>query len=236
MRRLAVLNVVASLAALVSVAATAQTVAPPLNVLSLSASASTEVTMDLLSVTLSTTREGPDAGTVQSQLKQALDAALAEARRVAKPGQLDVQTGNFSLYPRYAAKGGITGWQGRAELLLEGRDTQAIAQLTGRIQTLTIGRVGYGLSREARERVEAEVTAQAITRFRERALAHAQQFGFAGYTLREVQVGSQDAPMFAAAPQMRMKSAAVASDEALPVEAGKATVTSTVSGSVQMTR
>lgn len=236
MRRLAVLNVVASLAALVSVAATAQTVAPPLNVLSLSASASTEVTMDLLSVTLSTTREGPDAGTVQSQLKQALDAALAEARRVAKPGQLDVQTGNFSLYPRYAAKGGITGWQGRAELLLEGRDTQAIAQLTGRIQTLTIGRVGYGLSREARERVEAEVTAQAITRFRERALAHAQQFGFAGYTLREVQVGSQDAPMFAAAPQMRMKSAALASDEALPVEAGKATVTSTVSGSVQMTR
>jgi predicted secreted protein len=233
-RRLAVLNVVASLAALVSVAATAQTVAPPLNVLSLSASASAEVTMDLLSVTLSTTREGPDAGTVQSQLKQALDAALAEARRVAKPGQVDVQTGNFALYPRYAAKGGITGWQGRAELLLEGRDTQAIAQLTGRIQTLTIGRVGYGLSREARERVEAEVTAQAITRFRERALAHAQQFGFAGYTLREVLVGSQDAPMFAAVPQMRMKSAALASDEALPVEAGKATVTSTVSGSVQM--
>jgi predicted secreted protein len=229
-------NVLASLAALVSVAAMAQTAAPPLNVLSLSASASAEVTMDLLSVTLSTTREGPDAGTVQTQLKQALDTALAEARRVAKPGQLDVQTGNFSLYPRYSAKGGITGWQGRAELLLEGRDTQAIAQLAGRIQTLSIGRVGYGLSREARERVDAEVTAQAITRFRERALAHAQQFGFSGYTLREVQVGSQDAPMFAAAPQMRMKSAAMAADEALPVEAGKATVTSTVSGSVQMTR
>jgi predicted secreted protein len=233
-RRLAVLNVVASLAALVSVAATAQTVAPPMNVMSLSASASAEVTMDLLSVTLSTTREGPDAGTVQSQLKQALDAALAEARRVAKPGQLDVQTGNFSLYPRYAAKGGITGWQGRAELLLEGRDTQAIAQLAGRIQTLTIGRVAYGLSREARERVEADVTAQAITRFRERALAHAQQFGFSGYTLREVQVGSQDAPMFASAPPMRMRTAAASADEALPVEAGKATVTSTVSGSVQM--
>jgi predicted secreted protein len=219
-----------------SVASAAQTAPVPQNLLTLSASASAEITMDLLSVTLSTTREAPDASTVQSQLKQALDAALAEARRVARPGQLDVQTGNFSLYPRYSAKGGITGWQGRAELLIEGRDTQAIAQLTGRIQTLTIGRVAYGLSREARERVESDVTAQAITRFRERALAHTQQFGFTAYTLREVQVGTQDAPVFASAPPMRMRAAAVAADEALPVEAGKATVTSTVSGSVQMSK
>jgi len=51
-----------------------------------------------------------------------------------------------------------------------------------------------------------------------------------------VQVGAQDAPMFASAPQMRMKASAAAADEALPVEAGKATVTSTVSGSVQMSK
>ena len=234
-RRLPVSCVIAALVATFSGASAAQTAPVPQNVLTLSASASAEITMDLLSVTLSTTREAPEASAVQSQLKQALDAALAEARRVAKPGQLEVQTGNFSLYPRYSAKGGITGWQGRAELLIEGRDTQAIAQLAGRIQTLTIGRVAYGLSREARERVESEVTAQAITRFRERALAHTQQFGFTAYTLREVQVGTQDPPMFASAPPMRMRTAAAA-DEALPVEAGKATVTATVSGSVQMSK
>ena len=49
---------------------------------------------------MTTTREGQDAATVQSQLKQALDAALAEARKAARPGQVEVQTGNFSLYPR----------------------------------------------------------------------------------------------------------------------------------------
>jgi predicted secreted protein len=192
----------------------------------------------MLSVTLATTREGADAGAVQSQLKQALDLALAEARKAAKPGQLDVQTGNFSLYPRYAAKGGITGWQGRAELIVEGRDTQAIAQLTGRIQSLTIARVAYGLSREARERVEAEVTAQAISRFRERALAQAQQFGFAGYSIREVQVGTEAPPPYAPMQQMRMRVAAapMAADEALPVEAGKATVSASVNGSVQMVK
>ncbi|HEY6133713.1 MAG TPA: SIMPL domain-containing protein [Rubrivivax sp.] len=211
----------------------AQVAPGPQNVLSLSASASVEVTMDLLSVTLSTTREAADAATVQSQLRQAVDAALTEARRAARPGQLEVRTGDFSLYPRYAPKGGISGWQGRAEVVVEGRDTQAIAQLTGRLPTLSIARVAYGLSREARERVEAEVTAQAITRFRDRAAAQTQQFGFGSYLLREVQVGAQEPPPYAAAP-MRMKAAGAASDEALPVEAGKATVTSTVSGSVQM--
>jgi predicted secreted protein len=217
-------------------ALSAQTLPAPQNVMTLSSSASAEVTMDLLQVTLATSREGSDAASVQGQLKQALDTALSEARRVAKPGQLDVQTGNFSLYPRYAPKGGITGWQGRAELVVEGRDTQAIAQLTGRIQSLSIARVGYGLSREVRERTEAEVTAQAIARFRERALLHSQQFGFSGYTVREVQVGTQDPQVYAAAPQMRMKSSAAAMDEALPVEAGKTTVTSSVNGTVQMTR
>ncbi len=89
---------------------------------------------------------------MQSQLKQALDAALAEARKAARPGQVEVQTGNFSLYPRYAGQGQrINGWQGTAELVVEGRDMPAIGQLTGRITTMTIARVGYGLSRERRE-------------------------------------------------------------------------------------
>ena len=75
---------------------------------------------------------------MQSALKQALDAALIEAKKAAKPGQIDVQTGNFSLFPRYSNKGGITGWQGTAELGIEGRDIPGIAKLTGRITTMTI--------------------------------------------------------------------------------------------------
>ena len=131
-------------AALLGGSAVAET-APPQGVVSLSASASVEVVRDLLTVTLSTTRESADAATVQSQLKQALDAALAEAKRAAKPGQVEVQTGNFSISPRYTNKGASNGWQGSAELVLEGRDMQAIGQLTGRITTLTISRVGYNL-------------------------------------------------------------------------------------------
>lgn len=203
------------------------------NVVALTATASVEVNKDWLGIVMSTTREGADAAAVQSQLKQALDAALAEARKAAKPGLVEVQTGAFSLMPRYAPKGGISGWQGSAELIVQGRDTQALSQLAGRISTLTIARVGFSLSREAREKVEADVAAEAIGRFRARADAVSKQFGFAGYTVREVTV-STDPGMVMAQPVLRAQAMRASADEALPVEAGKATVTATVSGSVQM--
>ena len=211
----------------------AQTLPPPQNVVALSASATVEVPKDWLTVVFSTTRDGADAAAVQGPLKLALDAALAEARKIAKPGSVEVQTGSFSLSPRYGPKG-ITGWQGSTELIVEGRDTQAIAQLTAKVQTLSIARVGFSLSREARQKVEGEVAAQAIAAFRARADAVSRQFGFAGYTVREVSVGGE---MGGPGPQvqMRMSAARGAADEAaLPMEAGKATVSATVSGTVQM--
>ncbi|MDP1650404.1 MAG: SIMPL domain-containing protein [Rubrivivax sp.] len=221
--------------------AVAQPLPPPQNVVSLAASASVEVAKDWLTVVFSTTREGADAATVQSQLRQALDVALTEARKAARPGQLEVQTGAFSLYPRYApvdpkapaGRPGIAGWMGSTELVVEGRDTQAIAQLTGRIQTLSIARVGFSLSREAREKVEGDVSAQAISRFRARADAVSRQFGFGGYTVREVNVSSNEPPG-QMQPLMRAQAARAMAEESLPVEAGKAVVTATVSGSVQM--
>lgn len=210
------------------------TIVAPQNVVNLNASATVEVPKDQLTIVFSTTREGLDAAQVQSQLKQALDAALLEARKAAKPGQLEVQTGNFSLYPRYAPKGGSNGWTGSAELVVEGRDMPAISQLAGRIQTLTIARTSFGLSREAREKVEAEVTAQAIARFKTKAEQVAKQFGFGGWSLREVQVQGSDMAV-SIQPMMRAQAArSTGADESLPVEAGKASVTATVSGSVQL--
>lgn len=208
----------------------------PQNVVGLSASASVEVTKDLMSVTLSTTREGPDAAAVQAGLKQALDAALAEAKKAAKPGQIEVQTGNFSLYPRYSNKGGITGWQGTAELVVEGRDIPGIAKLTGSITTMTIARVSSGLSREQRQKVESDVSAQAIASYRAKAADYARLFGFSGYTLREVSINSNEPVMYEKAPMMRATAMASPASDSLPVELGKGTVTVSVNGTVQLTK
>jgi predicted secreted protein len=224
----------AAVAAAIAVAgpAAAQSVAPPANVVALTATATVELPMDWLTVVFSTTREGTDAAAVQSQLRQALDAALVEARRATRPNEVLVRTGGFAIQPRYTNKGTVSGWQGQTELVVEGRDTTTIAQMMGRIQTLTIGRVGWSLSREAREKVESDVTAQAIARFRTRADELTKQFGMSGYALREVSVNSNDdsGPVM----RMRVQAARAGADESLPVEAGKAQVTATVSGTVQM--
>ena len=120
----------------------------PLNIVQLSANAAVEVQQDILTINMSTTREAADANLVQTQLKTALDTALTEAKKSAQAGQLDVRTGNFSLYPRYGKDGKINGWQGSTELVLEGRDFAKISATTGKIQTLTIANVAFSLSRE----------------------------------------------------------------------------------------
>lgn len=213
--------------------ASAQTPPEPVNVLQLSSTGTVDVTQDLLVMTLAATREGSDAATVQSQLRQVLDAALASAKRQEKAGQLDVRTGNFGVYPRHGKDGKVSAWQGRAELVLEGRDFDRITRTAGQIEGMPVSQTGFTLSREAREKVEGQAQSEAIGNFQAKAKALAQAFGFERYTVREVAVNSNDMSF---SPRVSMMAAKGMAAEAapIPVQAGKAQVVVNVSGSVQM--
>ena len=213
----------------------AQGLALPRDVVVFSVTATLEARQDQISVTLRATREGNEAAAVQQQLKAVLDTALAEARAQAQPGGLEVRSGAFSLYPRSGRDGRIGGWQGSAELILSGSDLERIASLAGRLPGMVVVQTGFGLSREQREKLEQQAQAQAIERFRARASEIARGFGFGSYSLREVQINTQDqgAPMRPRVMAMEARSS-VAIDAPLPVEAGLAQVQVTVSGSVQL--
>ena len=204
------------------------------NVAQLSAVGSVEVQQDLLSISMSTTRDGADASAVQTQLKQALDTALAQAKQAAAPGQMEVRTGNFSLNPRYGKDGKLNGWQGSTELVLEGKDFTRITTTAGKIQTLTLANVSFALSREQRARVEGEAQTLAIERFKAKAGEIAKGFGFGGYTLREVSINANDQGPSPRPYAMSALSKSATADSAVSVEAGKSTVLVNVSGSVQM--
>ena len=210
--------------------------AQPANVVQLSAEGSVDVVQDLLTATLSATREGRDAATVQSQLQKVVEAAMAVTKRSAQPGQMDVSTGSFGIYPRYGKDNKVEGWQGRAEILLQGRDFARITQTAAQVQDMTLSQVGFGLSREAREKVEGEAQAKAIEQFKQRASTLSKSFGFANYSLREVNVSSSDTSVPMPRPRMMAMSAKAAGAEmdAVSVKAGKAQVMVHVSGSVQM--
>ena len=212
----------------------AQNLPVPENVAQLSASGSVEAQQDVLAIALNTSASGADANAVQTQLKQALDAALAVARPSVQPGQMDLRTGNFSLYPRYDKVGKINGWQGSTELVLEGRDFSRITSVAGKIQTLTIGNVSFALSREQRAKVEAEAQTIAIDRFKAKAQEVSKSFGFNGYSLREVNINANDQGFQPRGRVMAMQAKSADAESAVSVEAGKTTVLVNVSGSVQM--
>ncbi len=224
------------LAALCLVAASAQAQQPvvPQNVVQLSASGSLEVQQDLLAISMTATREAAEPGPLQTLLKQLLDTALAEARKTAQNGAMDVRTGVFNLSPRYGRDGKISAWQGTVELVLEGRDFPRISTAAGRVPGLTIGNVSFALSREQRLKVEADAQAMAIERFKAKAAEVSKAFGFSGYSLREVSVSSSDQGFVPRNQVLALQAKSAMADAAVPVEAGKSTVLVNVSGSVQL--
>jgi predicted secreted protein len=223
-------------AALPSMAAAQATVLQkdPEGVISLNSSATVQVPNDWIAVQFTTTKEGNDAAAVQAALKDALATAMAQARQVAKSdGHVEVQGGGFSLQPRLNPKGLVNGWTGTTALWVQGRDMGTIAELAGRVQAMTVGNLDYSVSREAREKVEGELAAQAIARFRAKAADYAKAFGYSAFTVRDANVSIDNGQPTPRPYAMKARMASGASDS-LPVEAGSGTVTANVNGSVQL--
>lgn len=210
-----------------------QTPTEPRNVVNLSASATQEVPQDSLAITLSVMREGSDPAQLQYQLRQVLDTSLAEVRKTASAGLMEVRSGAFGLQPRYGRDGKFSGWVGSAEVVLEGRDFERIGAAVGRANGMTVANVNFGLSREARQNLEGQVQAQAAERFKTKALEIARSFGFSSFALREIAVNSGgNEGGFPRPRAFAMVAKSAVADAPLPLEAGKTVVEITVSGSI----
>ena len=199
----------------------------------LTATAQREVVHDWLTVTLVTRAQGQDAAVVQRQITQVLDQALATVRPHARPGAFEVGTG---VWPRYGKEGQVVGWQGSAQLVLQGRDAARLTQWAGQLPGLVVANLAWGLSTATAQRHEAEVRQEAIAQFRQTAQQIAQGFGFGAYRLREVSVVSDSGPG-PARPRpvaMAMEARMASPDAAVPTEPGKGVVQVTLSGSVQL--
>lgn len=202
---------------------------------SLSASAHQQAPHDWLRVVVRATQDGADAMALQKQLKKTLDEALTALRTRVQPRQLEVRSGPFGIHPRYNDKGRVVGWQGQADLVIEGRDFARIGQAAAEVPRMVVESAQFSLSREGRQLLEAEVQSQAVQNFRQKAQLLAKDFGFTGYTLRQVNVGTVERPT-PVAPTVAMARSAVpdAAPSPLPLEGGKDEVQVTVSGSIQL--
>jgi predicted secreted protein len=91
----------------------------------------------------------------------------------------------------------------------------------------------FSLSRAAREKAEAALLTEALTKYQAKAQVIARTLGFPGYTLSQIAVGTDGPvgprPVFRG---MAMATAADAAPPPIPVEGGKNAVNVNVSGSV----
>ena len=209
----------------------------PRNVVSFQSSASTEVAQDQMRITLSTTLEGSAAQEVQGRLRKAVEAALDQAKPQAAAEKMEVTTGSFRINPRYGKDSKITGWQGYAEVMLEGTDFARITATAAASKSLNMGGISFGLSPKTQREAEARAQGEAIKSFQNRAQQLASAIGFSSYNIREVNIngneygGMQPAPR---AKMMVMSAPMMEADSGVPAEPGKTRVEVSVNGSIQM--
>ena len=214
-------------------AATAQAPQPPyFNVVTLDASATADVPVDTLTMTLFTEEQGPDPAVLATRVNARLEEALAKAK--AQP-KVEARSGNYQTSPIYDRGNVITGWRTRADIILESRDFAAVGALAGALQpVMKLSSMAFSLSRHARETAEAALLTEALGRYQIKARAIAKAMGFPGYVLGQVTVRS-DWPVHQPIA-VRGMAMAMSTDGAppapVPIEGGKNAVTVFVSGSV----
>ena len=178
------------------------------------------------------TSSRPGSGSLTAQLNQRAPMQRCRRRRAYRASP---HTGAFSVYPSTDRDGKISAWRGRTEVALESRDFAAASKLAGQLSNLMrVANVEFSLSPEAQARGRAKLTTEAIKSFRARADEAAKAFGYGSYDPRRERRRRpvQPYPRMMAMAAAPMDSAKMSAP--IAVEGGKATVSVTVNGSVQM--
>lgn len=192
----------------------------------LSAEAAAEVAQDTVKITLATEVSGASQAAVAAALSKTLSSVMQRAKG---SDTVKANSGNYSVWPMNDKDGKISNWRGRAEIFLESTDFQAASDLAGKLDTdMPIANLSFFVSPQARARQEAALLEQAAQAFRARAQELTDAMGFAGYSLRNIDLGGSGAN-YAPAPRMM---AMAAMKDSVPLEGGTERVTLSMRGSI----
>ncbi len=197
----------------------------------LSAEASRPAANDLIQARVYAEANAANPAEVARQVNRDIGEALQTIK--AKPG-VSVKSGNQHTYPVYGNGRRIESWRMRAELLLESKDSAAIAELLARLQQmkLALASVSQLPAPATRQAVEAEVTRDAIHAFQARAAVIAETLG-KSYRIKRLSI--QQSGIAPPMPMLRAAKMEMAADLApIPLEAGESQVNGTVSGEIEL--
>jgi predicted secreted protein len=229
--RVCVLTVFMTLLAVMVHAASAQTIieqAPAQPIVSVSATATSDVANDRMHAMLRAEADNADAAQAASDVNARIGRALARARGVTG---VDVSTTGYSSF-QINEPNRPPSWRVSQTLVVEGGDFATLASLVSKMQTtdgLLLSGLSFTVSPATRRAAEDALTQQAIRNWQRRAQSAAQGLGSAGYRVGRITIQSNDFGR----PQPMLRAAMSAGDaRAAPVsvEGGMSEVTVTVSG------
>ena len=237
--------ILAALVLATALPAAAETDTLHYNMIEFAESANLEITRDTMTAYFSIASEGKDRATVN----KAFQKKFNDFNKAVQNNKLQTEILNRSASPRYEynnnGKRIQTGWEEEAVFKVENKDFDAINRLIDEtLQTATLNRIGFSISKEKREAAVDQVSKAAILRFKDRAQDLAKTLGFSNYKIVKLNLGhignrSIDNG-FARAKMMNVEAAMFkrsASDENNAIQApspGSEEISITVNGSVQM--
>lgn len=175
------------------------------------------------------------SGSNPADLARQVNGNIGEALKLIREKKgVTVKSGNQSTYPIYTQSRKIDGWRMRSELLIESRDFGAVSELLGRLQQmrLAVCDIAQMPSPETRRQVEDEAMREAIRAFQNRAAVVAEQLG-KGWKIKQMHInqgGGSPVPIMRGA-----RAAMLAADAApAPIEAGESTITTHVTGQIEL--
>lgn len=200
---------------------------PPQPVVTVTASATSQLANDRMTAFLRVEVDNPDAVAAAGEVNTRMGKALARAKAVRG---VEAATTGYSSY-QYSERNQPIRWRVSQTLSLESSDFTALSVLVTKIQSedgLVLSGMNFSVSPSARHTAEDALTQQAIKAWQARAQAASQ--GFASNTWRAgyitIQAGDATRPI----PMMRMTAQAAAAPPPIATEAGTTDITVTVSG------
>jgi predicted secreted protein len=203
----------------------AEPVSPSAPAVSVTASATTSVGNDRMFASLRAEVDNADPARAAADVNARIGKAIARAK--ATPG-VDVKTSGYSSY-QFTDKT-VTRWRVQQSISLESSDFAVLAALLTKLQSedaLVMSGMSFGVSNEARRKVEDALTQEAIKGWQARAQSASKALGFDAWRVGHVNVMTGE-PM-RPQPMMRM-AAAGAGGATVNAEGGNTDVTVTVSG------
>jgi predicted secreted protein len=233
--RVAITAISFAVFALIAPAAFAQEKAMVKDTLNLDATVSAQITPDTAVVMMAVEKQGADAAPITNEVNQILAAALKEAK---SNKDIQASSGAFTTYPRYDNKGQRNGWVVRAEQIYKSKDFVTLGKLAGKLSaTMQIVNNSFEVSPELKQVEEEKLIADGLAKFQSKARAAVKALGYTGYTIKEVSLGSAFEGGGGRPPMPTAKGSVMsmqADGAAMPIEAGRSTLTLSVNGSVLM--